>query len=139
MKPKYFFYLVWYSIKSLVMDLLEIFSALKRPKTWSFILYATLFLMIYYRKLTWTNFIVIILLIFIIYTFRQNKEPFFLERIKEKAFLENDKEKIKDYYNKYCRGCFFQNKHPLKLDEFKAEELRRINERKYREQGKVDD
>jgi len=133
MKPKDLLFLVWYSIKDLLLDIFMFLEALKKPKTWSFILYATLFLVAYYRKLTWTNAGIIFSLIFLIYIIRQNKDTNFLKALKEKAFLDNDDKKIRSHYETYTKKCYFSvpRKEPLGYEEYKIEEVRRIvNDRK---------
>ena len=133
MKPKDLLFLVWYSIKDILMDIFRFLEALKKPKTWSFILYSTLFLMAYYRKLTWANATIIISLIFLIYIIRQNKDTDFLKALKEKAFLNNNDGKIRPHYETYTKKCYFSvpRKEPLSYEEYKIEELKRIaNDRK---------
>ncbi len=131
-------YLIWFSAKSLVLDLVEFLGAFKRAKTWSFILYAGLFLIMYYKKLTQTNAIIIISLILIIYIIRQNKEPSYNKALKEKIFLKNDEEQIKVYYDKYKRQCFFAKKEPLDYDNYRKEEIKKIHEKMCTQSGQSD-
>ena len=127
MKSKDLLFLIEYSIKDILFDVVRVLEALKKPKTWSFVLYATLFLMAYYRKLTAINAIVIISLILIIYIARQKKDPDFDKAVKEKAFLRNEEDKIKNYYETYKRQCYFTipRKEPLSYEEYKEKELKK--------------
>ena len=131
MKSKDLLFLIEYSIKDILFDVVRVLEALKKPKTWSFVLYATLFLMAYYRKLTAINAIVIISLILIIYIARQKKDPDFDKAVKEKAFLRNEEDKIKNYYETYKRQCYFTipRKEPLSYEEYKEKELKKIEEK----------
>ena len=114
------------------MDIVRLMESLKKPKSISFILYAALFLMAYYRKLTITNAAVIILLILVIYTARQNKDPEFNRAVREKAFLGNEEAKIQEYYETYKKQCYFTipRKEPLSYEDYKQKELNRIREQK---------
>ena len=105
MKLKDILFLLWYSIKDILMDFVRLLDELKKPRTWSFILYASLFLIAYYRKLTLTNAVIVLSLILLVYVVRQHKDPDFNKAVKEKAFLKNDDDKIKDYYEQYKRQC----------------------------------
>lgn len=131
MKSKDLLFLILYSIKDILLDIVRVLEALKKPQTWSFILYAALFLMAYYRKLTIINAVVIIGLILFIYIARQHKDPDFNKVIKEKAFLENDEDKIKDYYEAHKKQCYFTipRKEPLSYEEYKEKELRNLEDR----------
>ena len=128
MKFKELLYLIVYSLKSLLLDLINLLSALRHVKTWSFILYATLFLIAYYHKLTIINAVIIIGLILLIYIARQHKDPDFNTAVKEKAFLENDEEKIKGDYESYKKQCYFTipKKEPLSYEEYKQRELKQL-------------
>jgi hypothetical protein len=121
-------YLVYDSIISILKDSLHVFTALKNPKTWSFILYATLFLMAYYRKLNKINSFIILTLILIVYISRRRFDPEYTETVKRRAFLKNDKDKISRYYEQYKRQCFFTKTKPLPLEEYKKEEWRKLSQ-----------
>ena len=123
-------FLIWYSIRDIILDMLRFLEAFKSPKTWSFILYATLFLMAYYRKLTPKNAIIIIALILVVYVVRQHKDPDFNRAVKEKAFLRNDDDKIKRYYENYKKQCYFSvpRKEPLNYEEYKHKEVKKVQE-----------
>ena len=132
MKPKDLLFLVWYSIKDVLLDIVRFIEALKSPKTWSFVLYATLFLMLYYRKLTITSSIIIFSLILVIYIARQNNDPEFNRAMREAAFLNNEEDKISEYYENYKKQCYFTvpRKEPLNYDNYKEEELRKLQQSK---------
>ena len=132
MKPKNLLFLIWYSVRDILLDIIRLIEALKKPKTWSFILYATLFLMAYYRKLTITNAIIIIFLILVIYIARQKKDPEFNKAVKEKAFIGNEEDKIQEYYETYKKQCYFTipRKEPLSYEGYKQKELENIREKK---------
>ena len=132
MKFKGLLFLIWYSIKDILMGIVYLMESLKKPKTWSFILYAALFLMAYYRKLTIINAAVVIFLILVIYTARQNKDPEFNKAVREKAFLDNEEAKIQEYYETYKKQCYFTvpRKEPLSYEEYKQYEIKKIEKDK---------
>lgn len=131
MKLKDILYLIWYSIKDLLIDLIELISALKKAKTWSFILYATIFLLAYYRSLTRTNAIIVIAFILILYIIRQHKEPNYNKSVKERAFRKHDDEKTRIYYEKYKNHCYYSKKEIVDYEEYKKRELMKLDEKKY--------
>ena len=136
MKLKELLYLVWYSIKSLFTDLLEFFSALKKAKTWSFILYATFFLGVYYRNYTVMK--IALPAILLLYILRQNKEPDYNKSVRDRAFQQGDDEKIKLYYDRYKKQCYYSRKEPLSYDDYKKAEIRKLDEKKYTQSGQSD-
>ena len=123
-------FLIWYSVKSLIMDLADLLSALKRAKTWSFILYATFFLAVWYKNYTLMK--IALPLILLLYIIRQDKEPDFQKAKKDRAFLRNDTKRIEGYYEKYKSACYFSRprKEPLNYEDYKKEELRKLFEKK---------
>lgn len=136
MKLKEIPYLVWFSAKSLVLDLVDLLSALKKAKTWSFILYSTFFLAVYYRQLDLMK--IALPLILILYIIRQHKEPNYNKSIRERAFRKNDNEKIEEYYEKYKKHCFYSRKEFKDYDEYKKDEIKKLDEKKYIESGQSD-
>lgn len=132
MKLKDLLFLVWYSIRDIILDVMRFMDTLKKPKTWSFILYAALFLIAYYRKLTVWNATMVILLILVIYVIRQKNDPDFNKTVKENAFLNGEENKIKEYYDDYTRQCYFTipRKEPLSYEDYKQQELKKIQRNK---------
>lgn len=124
-------YLVWYSIMDILADLFRYIESLKNPRTWSFILYAVLFIGAYYKQYTLIK--ISLPLILLIYIIRQRKEPEFNRKLRERAFLKNDDSKISSYYEEYKNYCFFSRKDALSYEGFKKEEIQKITERKYKE------
>lgn len=139
MKLKETLYLLSYSIKSLFYDdLMEILDSLKKAKTWSMIMYSILFVGIYYRNMT----LITLSLPFVIllYIVRQNKEPEYNRALREWIFRNNDEKGIMEYYEKYKKQCYFSipKKEPLSLEEYKKDELKKFDARKYTEQDMND-
>lgn len=136
MRFKDVLFLLWDSIKALFMDLVDLFGALKKAKTWSFILYATFILAVYYRNMTVIK--IALPLIILLYIARRSNEPEYMRAYKDRAFLNDDEEVIGEYYEKYKRQCFFTNKEPLPYEEYKKEEIKKIQDRKCIESGQID-
>ena len=129
MKLKHIPYLVYDSLKSLVMDLVELAASLKKAKTWSFILYATFFLAVYYK-----NYIVMKIalpLILVLYILRRQKEPEFGTTLRKRAFLRNNDKEIQEYYEQYKRQCYFTipKRVPLSYEDYKREEIEKLKEK----------
>src|SRR3990167_10088313 len=124
MKLKHIPYLVYDSLKSLVMDLVGLAASLKKAKTWSFILYATFFLAVYYK-----NYIVMKIalpLILILYILRRQKEPEFNTALRKRAFLNNNDKEIMEHYEKYKKQCFYSKAEPLSYEDYKREEIEKF-------------
>lgn len=117
-------FLVYYSVKSLIVDLFEFLNSLKKAKTWSFILYATFFLGVYYKNYTVIK--IALPLILLLYIIRQNKEPDYNRVVREKAFMSGEDERIMVYYKKYCKQCFFANTTPKSFEEYKVVETKKL-------------
>lgn len=132
MKLRYLPFLLWYSVKEIFKLPGELFDILKRAKTWSFIFYLTMFMLIYYHKATWTSYVVISALILLVYFVRQKNEPRFNEALREKAFMKNDSEILMKYFRRYCQECFYTHKQPVEYEEWKKREIDVIAEKRNR-------
>ena len=132
MNLKDLLFLVAYSIKDILLDVLRVLEILKKPQTWSFVMYVSLFLIAYYQKLTKVNAAVLLSLILVIYVVRQHKDPEFNRAVKDKAFLKNDDLKVMKYYEDYKKRCYFSvpRKEPLSYEEYQQKEVEEIKERK---------
>ncbi len=130
MKIKHIPYLIYDSIKSLVMELVELANSIKKAKTWSFILYATFFLAVYFKQYTLMK--IALPLILVLYVMRRQKEPEFNLALKRRAFLTNNDEEIREYYKQYERICYFTfpRREPLSYEDYKKEEIEKLKERK---------
>ena len=131
MKLKHIPYLVYDSLKSLVRELVELAASLKKAKTWSFILYATFFLAVYYEKY---NIMKIALpLILILYIVRRQKEPEFNTALKGRAFLNNIDSETQLYYEQYKKqtSFVFPRRESLSYEEYKREEIEKLKEKIY--------
>jgi len=131
MKLKHIPYLVYDSLKSLVMDLVGLAASLKKAKTWSFILYATFFLAVYYK-----NYIVMKIalpLILILYILRRQKEPEFNTALRRMVFLTNNDKEIGVYYEQYKKqtSFVFPRRESLSYEEYKREEIEKLKEKIY--------
>lgn len=134
MNLKEFIYLIRYALASWFYDGVEFISMLKKARTWSYMLYGTIIVALYYNNL---KIVYIVLpLVFILYIVRQSKETKFNRDLKEKSFLENDEQKIKSYYETYKKQCFFSHpkREPLEYEDYKKYEINKINERKSSEE-----
>ena len=137
MKLKEIPFLIFYSFKSLVMDLVELAESFKKAKTWSFILYATFFLAVYYKQYTLMKIALPIILI--LYVIRQDKEPEYNKELKEKAFLKGDDKEMLRYYQRYKKQCYFSKKEALSYEDYKANEVKELKEKRYIESDQSDD
>ena len=138
MKMKELFFLLTYSLKSLLVDDIgDVFVSLKKAKTWSFIFYATFFISAYYQQyaLTW----VALSLIFVVYIIRKHKEPEYNIAVKERAFLKGDEEKICQYYERYKREAYFSTsqRKSKTYEDYKQEETQKILEKKHQQQQRM--
>ena len=131
MKPKDVPFLVYDSFRALVMDLVHMFKTLKKASTWSFILYATFFVGAYYRNYTVMK--IALPLMIVVYILRRRVEPEFTESLKERAFLKNKEIEIREYYERYKTRCKFSRVQPLEFEDYKQEELKKIQSRKQSE------
>jgi len=69
------------------------------------------------------------------YIARQNKEPEYNKALRERAFIRNDEIKIMQYYEKYKKQCFFSKKEPLSYEDYKKDEIFKIEEKKHIQSG----
>ncbi|RLE37448.1 hypothetical protein DRJ17_06620 [Candidatus Woesearchaeota archaeon] len=119
MRIREFGYLLVYSIKSLVFDLFDILSEFKKPKAWSFLLYAVFFVAAYYRKYMLMKWI--LPLILFVYFIRVKQEGKFKSDLFEKDILAGRKsELVMDYYKRYVSKCEYSGHEPMDFDKWIA-------------------
>lgn len=127
MRIKEVLFLLAYSAKSMFWgEPLEFISSLKKPRTWSYLLYATFLLSLWYR---WFTIMLFTLpCIGIVYLITQHNDPDYHVALKRHAFIMNDRVIVRKEHEKYLRACRFNNKPALSYDEFRREELRKMNQ-----------
>ena len=121
-------YLVWYSIKSLLGDFVNLLLEFKRPETWFYILMAAFMFAAYYREITVIKWLVPLILI--IYIIRHKQEGKYHTDLVEKAFLKGDDTILQEEYEKYIRDCFYKKLSPYSYDEWKSKEKKEIENKK---------
>ena len=114
-------YFVYYSVKELGMDVVNLLLELKKPRMWSAILYGTFFVAVYLRNfklMRWT-----LPIIFIIYLIRQKQEKHWKGELFEKDLKRNiDSYIVKEHYNLYNKQCYFAHKESLDFSRWKKRE-----------------
>ena len=133
MTLKEMLYLLGYSIKHLLNDLVDFLLEFKKAKTWGFIFYFTLVYAYFTNNIVlyWTALPIIGL----IYVVRQHKEPRYHLELKKKALLTNNESEVRKYYESYKKNCFFSNKNPMSYEAFKESELKKLQEKTNTESG----
>ena len=127
-KIKEFFYLIYFSARSLFIDdLIETLEELKKPKTWSSILYLVLFVGAYLRN--WVLVKIAFPLIILVYVVRQRVDGKYKTELYDKSFLNDDSKFIERAYEKYKRDCLYKNIAPLELEKWKEKEIIAISKR----------
>jgi hypothetical protein len=127
MKIKNLPFLIWDSVKNILNDFFDYLALLKKPKTWSFILYATVFLMYYYGFKDTLTWVLVLLLIIIIYIIRRSHEADFTLSIKKRAFVKGNEEEMRGYYQTYKKDCFYRKVVPLEYEEYKKQEKEKMS------------
>jgi hypothetical protein len=131
MKLKEFIYLIKYSMSSWLDYGFGLISMLKKPKTWGYILYGTIMAAVYYDN--WEIIVIAGSMVLVLYIIRQSKDPGFTQSLKDKAFIDNDEQKLKRYYDNYKKQCFFSQpkREPVSYEDYVKGELEKINEKRY--------
>lgn len=124
MNPKEFLFLVWYSLKSMVADLLSVLQTFKESRTWFFIAISLLFVGAYYQNFTLIK--VALPAALILYIVRKRLEPGYDKAIRRRAFLSGDEAKMMEYYDKDRRARYFAKQKFITFEEFKKQELKKI-------------
>jgi len=120
-------FLLSYSAKRLVKDLVDIVSLIKDSKTWSFILFATVVIAVYYQNILLVQ--IALPLMVLVYIVRIDKDPHYSFEVKKRAFINGDEERIQEYYYRYVKQCFFSKAYPLGYEAYKKEEIRKLMEK----------
>jgi len=115
-------FLLWYSAKSILWtDPKEVVVSLKNPRTWSYILYATVIISVWYGWYTMLRFSLPLLAL--TYIVVQHNEPSYHKALRRHAFLKNDREFVMKEYLKHLRYCKYNKKEPLPIEEFRRQEI----------------
>lgn len=121
-------YPIYFGIKELIVDILSFIEELKKPRTWSAILYGTFFVAAWYKNFTlmkWT-----LPLILIIYFIRQKKERRYIKDMYRRDLKNGiDSDIVKGHYERYVKQCGFSHKERMPFGEWKQKELRGIDEK----------
>ena len=122
-------YFIYYSVKDIFIDIVNLLEDLKKPRMWSTILYVTFFIAAYkrdFKLMKWT-----LPLIFIVYLIRQKKDTKWKGELFEKDLRRNiDSDIVKDHYKRYTKHCHFSHKEPIRVDEWKLSEIKRLDEKR---------
>lgn len=121
-------YFIYYSVKEIVLDVVNLIEEFKKPRMWSIILYATFFIAVYNRniRLMWTT----LPFIFIVYLIRQKRDTKWRRELFEKDLRKNiDSDIVKKHYEHYKNHCRFSRKEPIGLDEWKLSEIKKLDEK----------
>lgn len=117
-------YSVWYSARQIGNDAVDLAKELKRPNTWSAILYVACFYAFMKRDLT--LFTWLIPAIVFVYVYRQRVDGRYRGELKKKAFLNNDKIVLEEEYEKYKRECHFTKQVALDYTQWVETEKRKL-------------
>ena len=121
-------YFIYYSVKELLMDIVNLIEELKKPRMWSAILYATFFVAAYARNfklMRWT-----LPLIFIMYLIRQKKERKYISELFEKDLKRSiDSNIVKEHYDIYKKQRYFAHKEFLDFNDWKKIEIKKLNKK----------
>jgi len=125
MRPKEFLYLLWYSVRTFFTDVVELILELRNPKSISYILLGIMFIAAYYRN--YRLLYILAPVVLFIKIARDRIEGKFTYELFERD-LKNGKNSnlVMQYFHKYTKKCSFANKLPLKFDEWKEEEIKKI-------------
>jgi hypothetical protein len=111
------------------MDIISFLEGFKKPKMWSALLYITFFVLVLMRKygLAWRT----MSLIFLVYLIRHKRDG----RYKYEMFVKDlmkgmDSSVVKEHYKMYVDKCHFSKKLELSFEEWKADEIKKLEKRK---------
>ncbi len=123
MKPKEFFYLLWYSVKSFFADVGEMFKELLNPKTWSYLTIAAMFVSVWYNQVQLLKILVpVFLLIKIV---RHNLEGKFRHELYQKELLaRKDTPLVRDKYDEYVTKANINKYTPSTFEEWREKEIK---------------
>ena len=113
-----------YYLKGVGDNLIELLSEFKNPKTWSTLLiFASIYAIITknYSLFTW-----LIPMLVLVGMIRQKRTRSYKKELMKNALLKNNIIILEDEYEKYKRDCKFSKKCELGFEDWKAEELDKI-------------
>lgn len=128
-KLRYTLYWIYYSFKELFIEPFRLLEELKKPKMWATILYIIFFGSVYARNYTvmkWT-----LPMILIVYLVRQKRDRKYIgEMFIRDLRKDNDTDLVKEHYERYSKQCFFSKTEPISFEEWKKNEIVRIDEKR---------
>lgn len=121
MKIRELYYLIVYSIVSFISDILEIFSLIRKPQTWSYIVFFSIIIAGYYQKYKVVPYLIVSM--FLIKIIRDKKEGAYRKYIFDHDIKNDiDSTLVKESYRKYKQKEEIIKKIPLSFEDWKAKQ-----------------
>jgi hypothetical protein len=126
-------YLIWFSFKSIFLELLKVLASFRESRTWFYVFMAVFAIGVYEKNYSLVKIALPAALL--MYFVMKRKEPDYGTALRDRAFLKNNDIEIMHHYRMYAKRCRFAKTVPVEYEEYKKEELKKIKARKRKNKG----